>query len=194
MSTGPVNEDGLTIVHASYGVDTQFVDVTTEVRGLVQNGELDFIVSAQSLGIPDPNPGASDTQIFQLQYRLNGGHKNLDKFKTGEQVKLSAPNSKSSKKKVNHGFNLMKYVWGSIVVFFVGLLVIDGYKTGNYIFGYRKESIVPGMNGDTSTSVTYENVGAGIILGLITLLSFGTSWIYILLPIALIFGFMRRQR
>ena len=56
MSTGPVNEDGLTIVHATYGVDSQFVDVTTEVKGLVQNGELDFIVSAQSLGIPDPNP------------------------------------------------------------------------------------------------------------------------------------------
>jgi hypothetical protein len=185
MSTGPVNDDGLTIVHATYGVDTQFVDVTTEVKGLVQNGELDFVVSAQSLGIPDPNPGASDKQIFQLQYRINGGHKNLDKFKTGDQVKLSAPDSKSSKKKVNHSWSLMKYVWSSIVIFFVGLLVIDGYKAGNYIFGYRTEG---------EMGITYENVGAGIILAGLTLISFGTSWVYVLLPIALIFGFMRRAQ
>jgi hypothetical protein len=56
------------------------VDVTTEVQGLVQNGEIDFVVSAQSLGIPDPNPGSSDKQILQIQHRLNGGHKNLHKF------------------------------------------------------------------------------------------------------------------
>jgi len=184
----PVNEDGLTILKASYGVDTQFVDVTTEVKGMVQNGDLDFVVSAQSLGIPDPNPGSSATEIFQIQYRVNGGHPKLEKYKTGEQVAISVPNVPKSKS--NHSFSLMKYIWGSIVVFFVGLLVIDGYKTGNYIFGYRKE--VPGLNGDFS--VMYENVGAGIILGLITLLSFGTSWMYVLLPIALIFGFMRRQR
>jgi hypothetical protein len=188
----PVNEDGLTILKATYGVDTQSVDVTTEIKGMIQDGDLNFVVSAQSLGIPDPNPGASATQILQIQYRVNGGHPKLEKFTTGAQVAISVPNVK--RKKTNHSFSLMKYIWGSIVVFFVGLLVIDGYKTGNYIFGYRKESIVPGLNGDTSTTVTYENVGAGIILALITLLSFGTSWMYVLLPIALIFGFMRRQR
>jgi hypothetical protein len=183
--TEQINEDGLTIVKATYGVDTQFVDVTTEVRGLVQNGEIDFVVSAQSLGIPDPNPG-SDKQILQIQYRLNGGHKNLDKFKSGEQVKLSAPNSKSSKKKVNHTWSFMQYVWSSIFFFFIGLLVIDAYKSGNYIFGYQSTS--------ETGQIKYENVGAGVVLGLITLFSFGTSWIYIILPIALIFGFMRRSR
>lgn len=184
----PVNEDGLTILKATYGIDTQSVDVTTEIKGMIQDGDLNFVVSAQSLGIPDPNPGASATEILQIQYRVNGGHPKLEKFTTGAQVAISVPNVK--RKKTNHSFSLMKYIWGSIVVFFVGLLVIDGYKTGNYIFGYRKE--VPGLNGDIS--VTYENVGAGIILALVTLLSFGTSWMYVLLPIALIFGFMRRQR
>jgi hypothetical protein len=182
--TEQINEDGLTIVKATYGVDTQFVDVTTEVRGLVQTGELDFVVSAQSLGIPDPNPG-SDKQILQIQYRINGGHKNLDKFNAGQQVKLSAPNSKSSKKQVNHKWSLMQYVWSSIFFFFIGILVIDAYKSGNYIFGYPTT---------TETGVTYENMGAGIVLALMTLFSFGTSWIYIMLPIALIFGFMRRSR
>jgi hypothetical protein len=176
--TEQINGDGLTIVKATYGIDTQFVDVTTEVRGLVQNGELDFVVSAQSLGIPDPNPGASEKEILQIQYRLNGGHKNLDKFKTGDQVKLSAPDSKSSKKKVNHSWSFMKYVWSSIVIFFIGLLVIDGYKAGKYIFGSEGQ----------------ENMGAGIILAGITLLTFGSSWLYVLLPIALIFGFMRRAQ
>ncbi len=66
--TEKINEDGLTIVKATYGVETQFVDVTTEVQGLVQNGEIDFVVSPQSLGIPDPNPG-SDKQILQIQHR-----------------------------------------------------------------------------------------------------------------------------
>jgi hypothetical protein len=189
MSTGPVNEDGLTIVHATYGVDTQFVDVTTEVKGLVQNGELDFIVSAQSLGIPDPNPGASDKQIFQLQYRLNGGHKNLDKFKTGEQVKLSAPNSKSSKKKVNHSWSFTQYLFLSMAIFIWGLFVMDGYKAGLHVFGTDVQQ--------PTGEFTKEGSG-GIIIGVLILLfglaNFGILPWMITLFVVVCFGFARRQR
>jgi hypothetical protein len=177
-----MNPDGLTILKASYGIGTQFVDVTGEVKGLANNGDLGFTVSAQSLGILDPNPGTS--KILQIQYRVNGGHPKLEKYNDGDQVSISVPNV--PQKTVNHKWSFMKYVWTSLFFFFVGLLVIDGYKAGNKIFGYQKVS----ETGD----ITYENVGAGVILAGITLFTFGTSWIYVLLPMALIFGFMRRQR
>ena len=191
-STGApqINPDGLTILKASYGVGSQFVDVTSEVKGLSTSGNLDFTVSAQSLGILDPNPGTA--KVLQLQYRVNGGHPKLEKYNDGQQVSVSIPDV--PRKKVDHKWSFAKYVWTSLFFFFVGLVVIDGYKAGNYIFGYRKETSIPGLDGTTQTRISYENIGAGVILAGITLFTFGTSWLYLLLPLALIFGFMRRNQ
>lgn len=177
-ATGTINKEGLTILKASYGVQGNFTDVTKEVQGLVKDGNLDFIVSAQSLGILDPAPGI--LKDLQVQHVINGGHPNLDTVQDGKQIKLSAPTVKHN---VNHGYNFVKSLWSAVIIFFVGLLVMDSYHTGNYVFGtsVMKEGIE-----------SKENKAAAIVLALLTLLTFGHFNIWILLPLVLFIGWWRR--
>jgi len=151
-------EDGLKIIKASYGVETQFVDVTKEIQGLNNNGELNFIVSAQSLGILDPNPGSP--KILQIQYKVNNGHTNLEKFNDGEQVKLSIPTIKV--KKHNHILSVSKYAMMSAWIILLGFFIIDSYKSGNALFP--------------------ESTYIGLAFGLLSFITFGyIGWFWILL-------------
>jgi hypothetical protein len=86
-TTGTAN--GLTITKAMYGLQNTFTDVTTQVQNLYQNNELNFVVSAQELGILDPAPGVKKT--LQIQYSINGGKVNLMSKDDSEQVLLTVP-------------------------------------------------------------------------------------------------------
>jgi len=144
----PVNEDGLTILKSTYGVDTQSVDVTTEVKG----------------------------------------HPKLEKFKTGDQVAISVPNVK--RPKTNHSFSLMTYIFGASVIFLWGLFIIDGYKTGLYVFGKDEISKETGQMVKTGSG--------GIIIAILILIfglaNFGVLPWFITLIVVCCYGFARRQR
>lgn len=124
------NDKGLSILKASYGTAGNFTDVTKEVQGLVNNGELDFVVSAQSLGILDPAPGVKKT--LQVQHTINGGRKNLDSVDDGNQLKLSVPNVKTQ---ANQKYNIISYLFQSLLFFLIGFLAIESMHAGKLIFG-----------------------------------------------------------
>jgi hypothetical protein len=125
-----MNDKGLSILKASYGTEGNFIDVTKEVKGLVKDGEVDIVVSPQTLGILDPAPGVIKT--LQVQHTINGGNKNLETKKDGEQLKLSAPNIKQ---KTSSGFNIFSNLFTGIIIFIVGAFAIESFHAGTKIFG-----------------------------------------------------------
>jgi hypothetical protein len=178
-----VNDEGLSIIKASYGIQGNFVDVTKEVQGLIKDGELDFVVSAQSLGILDPAPGVQ--KDLQVQYTINGGNKNLDTISDTKQLKLSVP---SVKHNVNHTFSFMKYLWTSIVIFFVGVLAIDSYKAGHYVFGKEVTKTLA----DGTVLTTKENYVAAVLLSILAIFTFGHFYFLAAIPLVLAIGWWYR--
>ena len=126
MAEPPVS--GLTVVKASYGVSPNFIDVTDNVILMIQDGDLTFTVSPQSLGILDPAPGVQ--KEFQAQVVINGGiPSNLSKV-DGEVFAISAPPLKGKKKDVNHAFNIFTALWYCFVFGLAGYLGYSGYRLG----------------------------------------------------------------
>jgi hypothetical protein len=126
------NERGITIIKASYGIQGNFTDVTQEVQGLVQNGELNFLVSAQQLGILDPAPGVQ--KELQIQHTINKGKKNLLTVQDNQQVLLSAPDVPTDKKSESLTFGIWKALTFSLSVFIIGVLALDSKFVGEKIF------------------------------------------------------------
>lgn len=130
------NKDGLTIIKATYGVQSALQDVTTAVQALVNNGEVNFTVSAQSLGVLDPAPGVKKT--FQMQYKINGGNISLLAKDDGEQVVLSVPNviSKSAAAEdAKKAPTFTGIVWYFILGLFIAFFTVSSYWAGNNLLG-----------------------------------------------------------
>jgi len=131
-STGPtINKDGLTVLKASYGIQNTFIDVTEQVKNLVQDGELNFTVNAQTLGILDPAPGVKKN--FQMQYRINAGNPTLLAKDDAEQVVLSVPNAvskKQSEEDAKKAPTVVGMVFHSLGMFFLALLVMSAFYVG----------------------------------------------------------------
>ena len=130
------NKEGLTIIKAIYGVQSAFQDVTTGVQALANNGEVNFTVSAQSLGVLDPAPGVKKT--FQMQYKINGGNISLLNKDDGEQVVLSVPTvvTKAAalediKKAPTFTGTVGNSIWGLVVGFFT----ISSHWAGSVLLG-----------------------------------------------------------
>jgi len=133
-STGPKeNERGLTILQASYGLQGNFMDVTTDIQGLVTNGELNFTVSPQSIGVLDNAPGV--IKDLQIQYTINKGRKNKQDFKDGDQVVISAPDVPKDKNDKSYTYVFFQAIWYSIIIFLVGSFALDSKRTGELVFG-----------------------------------------------------------
>lgn len=133
-TSGPKeNERGLSVITASYGIQGNFIDVTSEVQGLVQDGELNFTVSPQQLGILDPAPGV--TKELQIQYKINKGKKNLLTMQDTQQVILSAPNVPKEKNEDSYTYVIFKALWYSVIIFLVGAFAMDSKRTGDLVFG-----------------------------------------------------------
>lgn len=127
------NERGLTIIKSSYGIQGNFTDVTQEVQGLVQNGELNFLVSSQQLGILDPAPGVQ--KELQIQYMINKGKKNLLTIQDNQQVLLSAPNVPTDKKPESLTYGIWKALTFALSIFIIGVLALDSKFVGDKLFG-----------------------------------------------------------
>ena len=124
------NDEGLLIIKASYGIEGNFTDVTKEVQGLIKDGNIDIIVSSQTLGILDPAPGV--TKTLQIQYTINGGNKNLQIIEDEKQLKLSIPNIKKEK---NHRYNIFSYFFQALFIGLILFLSIESLHAGKLIFG-----------------------------------------------------------
>ena len=141
-STATVNADGLTIIKAMYGVQNTFTDVTKEVQNLAQGGELNFTVSAQSLGILDPAPGVKKN--FQMQYRINGGNISLHSKDDGEQVVLSVPNAKLNlaQEDSKKAPTFLGITWQFIAILFTAFFTLSSYVAGTDILGSTAAGVV----------------------------------------------------
>lgn len=174
-STGTViNDNGLTILKATYGIQNNFTDVTEQVKNLVQDGDLNFTVSAQDLGILDPAPGV--TKTFQMQYTVNKGKPQLLSKNDTEQVGISVPKVASKDKKDQ------PTIWGSIF-YGIGAFIIMFIAKSAYDYNvvYVK---------DASGTVTTQNTFALVMFFLVFLTyghSFWLSAIYLFI-VGLIWG------
>jgi hypothetical protein len=167
------NTEGLKVLKASFGVSGNFTDVTKEVSAMIGDGGLDFVVSAQSLGILDPAPGVKKT--FQAKITINDGKPTILTKEEGEQFTISAPADKS---KHSGPFTSSLTVGGYIIhslVIFVALFAVmflfkSGYTTGKLLVG--------GGAG----------AGIGILLGVLSLPSAGLMLFFIVMGYALFGG------
>ena len=85
---------GLKIVSAKYGVGTNTLDVGSAVTGLIENGRLNFVVSAGALNVDDPAPGKPKT--LTIVYTINGGGNNTKSAIDGDAVNIDAPPARTA--------------------------------------------------------------------------------------------------
>jgi hypothetical protein len=143
-STAPKeNPDGLTIIKASYGITNAMQDVTNEIRNMVDNGELNFNVNAQSIGILDPAPGVKKT--LQIQHKINGGQVSTTTKEDSEQVLISVPNAtlkSNAAADAAKAPTLMGSIWMGTIVLLVAFLTFTSHYVGSVMFGSPALGIV----------------------------------------------------
>ncbi len=80
---------GIKIVKALYGVSPNNVDVTASVVSHVKDGSINLVVTPDSLGVTDPNPGKQKT--LDVTYTINNGPSNTQSVKDNEVFMVNAP-------------------------------------------------------------------------------------------------------
>ena len=176
-TTGPkINKDGLTILKASYGIATAMQDVTSDIQNMVQDGELNFTVNAQSIGILDPAPGVAKT--FQLQIIINGGQPGLTVYNDGDVVQVSAPAVKTNNTKSSTALSAMSAFWSAFMWFIYSL----------FGFFFFQSSYLVGTAITRSQKYPEGIAIVGYILGFISLLTFGS---FGMIGLPLILGIIR---
>jgi len=163
--------NGLEVVQATYGAGTTFTDVTTEVQAMVKDGDLNFTVSPQSLGIIDPAPGVIKT--FQAKVILNGGQPTILSKNDSEQFAISAPAVPDKAKPTNHASKLGIAIWYFIVGICATYFGYSSYLLGlmgfeSKILGYILGAVV----GGAFLLIGSAEVGLGIFAFILTLPNF----------------------
>jgi hypothetical protein len=80
---------GIKITKAEYGSGSTLVDVRAAVSSNIRNGELNLIVSPDSLGVQDPAPG--QTKQLTVSYTINNGETNVKSAYDNEAIIIAAP-------------------------------------------------------------------------------------------------------
>ena len=96
---------GIKITKATYGAGTKTVDVKAAVSSHIKDGELNLVVSPDSLGVEDPAPG--QTKQLTVSYTINGGDTNVKSAYDNEAIILSAPSAR-----VASGLDIVKAQYG----------------------------------------------------------------------------------
>ena len=136
---------GLEVITASYGVAPNFQDVTEQVKNMVKDGDLNFTVSAQELGILDPAPGV--TKTFQAKVTVNGGKPMILSKNDSEVFSVSAPPVDDPAEPVSFSgqvFSALRYGITALIVMF---LAKSTYYFGQYAFS------VPGALPSSGASI-----------------------------------------
>lgn len=96
---------GIKITNATYGVGSNTVDVKASVISHIKEGELNLIVSSDSLGVDDPAPG--QTKQLTVSYTINNGSVNTKSAYDNEAIIISAP-----PERVASGLDIVKAHYG----------------------------------------------------------------------------------
>jgi hypothetical protein len=96
---------GIKITKATYGVGSTTVDVKAAVSSNIKEGELNLVVSPDSLGVEDPAPG--QTKQVTVSYTINGGDTNTKTAYDNEAIIISAPPAR-----VASGLDIKKAEYG----------------------------------------------------------------------------------
>lgn len=96
---------GIKITKAAYGVGSKTVDVKAAVSSNIKEGELNLIVSPDSLGVEDPAPG--QTKQLTVSYTINNGDINTKSAYDNEAIIISAPPARLAS-----GLDIMKASYG----------------------------------------------------------------------------------
>ena len=146
---------GLEVITASYGVAPNFQDVTEQVKNMVKDGDLNFTVSAQELGILDPAPGV--TKTFQAKLVINDGKPMILSKDDTEVFSVSAPPVDEPVEKPTFLGQLMQALYYGIAA-----LIIMFIAKSTYYFG-RDSFSTPGEL-PTSTGSIFGFMLMGIVL------------------------------
>lgn len=96
---------GIKITKATYGAGSKLVDVKGAVSSHIKEGELNLVVSADSLGVEDPAPG--QTKQLTVSYTINDGDTNVKSAYDNEAIIISAPPAR-----VASGLDIVKAQYG----------------------------------------------------------------------------------
>lgn len=96
---------GIKITKAQYGIGTKTVDVKAAVSSHIKDGELNLVVSPDSLGVDDPAPG--QTKELTVTYTVNNGSQNVKSAYDNEAIIISAPSER-----VASGLDIKKAEYG----------------------------------------------------------------------------------
>lgn len=80
---------GIKILKASYGAGSKTVDVTSAVSSHIKDGELNLVVTPDSLNVTDPAP--NQAKQLNVSYTINNGSKNSSVVNDNGILLLSAP-------------------------------------------------------------------------------------------------------
>ena len=80
---------GIKIIKASYGAGSSTVDVTASVSSHIKDGELNLVVTPDSLNVTDPAP--SQPKQLTVSYTINNGSKNSTVINDNGILLISAP-------------------------------------------------------------------------------------------------------
>jgi hypothetical protein len=97
---------GIKITKATYGAGSKTVDVKAAVSSNIKEGELNLVVTPDSLGVEDPAPG--QTKQLIVSYTINNGDTNVKSAYDNEAIIISAPPAKIASgldiKKAQYGY------------------------------------------------------------------------------------------
>lgn len=96
---------GIKITKATYGSGSKTVDVRAAVSSNIKEGELNLVVSADSLGVEDPAPG--QTKQLTVSYTINNGDVNVKSAYDNEAIIVAAPSERLAS-----GLDIVKAQYG----------------------------------------------------------------------------------
>jgi hypothetical protein len=96
---------GIKITKATYGVGSNTVDVKAAVSSNIKEGELNLVVSPDSLGVEDPAPG--QTKQITVSYTINNGDVNTKSAYDNEAIIVNAPSERLAS-----GLDIVKASYG----------------------------------------------------------------------------------
>lgn len=80
---------GIKITKATYGSGSQIVDVTSAVTSNLKDGQINLVVTADSLNVGDPAPG--QPKQLTVTYTINNGKVNTESIQENGVLSISAP-------------------------------------------------------------------------------------------------------
>jgi hypothetical protein len=80
---------GIKITKALYGAGSQTVDVTSAVTSNLKDGQINLVVTPDSLNVADPAPGSA--KQLTVVYTINNGKTNTETIQDNGVLNISAP-------------------------------------------------------------------------------------------------------